>query len=70
MLAASHGQFNTCKILMECGAAINLQDNDGSTALMCAAEHGHSDAVKLLLSHPDCDPTIVDNVMNEIAFTL
>ena len=61
MLASSHGQFFTCKILLECGAAINMQDNDGSTALMCGAEHGHADVVRLLLSHPDCDPTIVDN---------
>lgn len=62
MLAASHGQFSTCKILLESGAAINVQDNDGSTSLMCAAEHGHGDVVRLLLSHPDCDPTITDNV--------
>jgi len=34
MLAASHGQFMTCKVLMECGADVNLQDNDGSTALV------------------------------------
>ena len=34
MLAASHGQFITCKVLMECGADVNLQDNDGSTALV------------------------------------
>jgi len=29
---------------------------------MCAAEHGHADVVRLLLSHPDCDPSILDNV--------
>lgn len=62
MLAASHGQFVTCKLLIEAGAGLNVQDKDGSTALMCAAEHGHTEIVRLLLSHPDCDPLIHDNV--------
>lgn len=67
MLAASHGHFITCKLLLECGSAINVQDNDGSTALMCATEHGHIEVVRLLLSHPDCDPSVSDNVI-EIYF--
>lgn len=61
MLAASHGRVEISKLLLECGAEINLQDNDGSTALMCAAEHGHSEVTSLLLSHSDCDPLIEDN---------
>ena len=56
--------FFTSKLLMEVGAAINVQDNDDSTALMCAAEHGHEDVVRLLLSHPDCHPSLTDNVSN------
>lgn len=38
MLAASHGRVEICKLLLDCGAEVNLQDKDGSTALMCAAE--------------------------------
>lgn len=33
-----------------------------STALMCAAEHGHLDIVKFLLAQPDCDSTRLDVV--------
>lgn len=61
MLAASHGKLVICSLLLQCEAVVNLQDNDGSTALMCAAEHGHADIVALLLSAPDCDPRIEDN---------
>lgn len=61
MLAASHGKLVICSLLVQCEAAVNLQDNDGSTALMCAAEHGYADIVALLLSSPDCDPRIEDN---------
>ena len=38
---------------MEAGADINIRDEDGSTALMCAAEHGHMELVKFLLQQPD-----------------
>ena len=62
MLAVSHGRLDIVKLLLECGADLNAQDDDGSTALMCACEHGHTDIVKLLLSCVECDPTIVDNV--------
>lgn len=44
------------------GADVNLQDDEGSTALMCASEHGHTDLVRLLLSQADCDTTLTDNV--------
>lgn len=60
MLAVSHGRKDMTSLLLEAGAAINLQDEDGSTALMCAAEHGHAEIVKLLLAHADCDSGIVD----------
>jgi hypothetical protein len=48
------------RLLLEAGAAVNLQDEDGSTALMCAAEHGHADIVRLLLGQPDCDSATLD----------
>ena len=35
---------------------------DGSTALMCACEHGHLNIAKRLLLEPGCDASIEDNV--------
>lgn len=63
MLGASHGRLDTVKLLIEAGADVNIQDEDGSTSLMCAAEHGHGDIVKYLLAQADCDPNITDNVI-------
>jgi len=60
MLAACHGQLKSCKLLLECGADINASDEEGSTALMCAAEIGDVEIVKLLLSNPNCDPKLAD----------
>lgn len=62
MLAVSHGNLEMVQLLLAAGADINIQDEDGSTALMCAAEHGRSDIVKHLLTHPDCDSLIQDVV--------
>lgn len=62
MLAVSHGRMAMVQSLLKRGAYVNLQDDEGSTALMCASEHGHTDLVRLLLSQPDCDTTLTDNV--------
>lgn len=62
MLAASHGKLDIVNLLLESGADVNIQDDDGSTALMCAAEHGYLDIVNVLATHPDIDLTIKDNV--------
>lgn len=62
MLAVSHGRLDNVRLLLEAGASINDQDDDGSTALMCASEHGHTDIVKTLLAVNECDATINDNV--------
>ena len=35
---------------------------DGSTALMCACEHGYMNVVKRLLACADCDAGVEDNV--------
>ena len=50
------------QLLLEAGSDINIQDEDGSTALMCATEHGHVEIVKTLLTHPDIDISLKDNV--------
>lgn len=65
MLAVSHGRYEMVNMLLETGADMNIQDEDGSTALMCAAEHGHANIVKLFLSQPECDSSIVDVVRNK-----
>lgn len=62
MLAVSHGRRGMVQALLEQGADVNLQDDEGSTALMCAGEHGHADIVKLLLAQADCDITLSDSV--------
>jgi ankyrin repeat protein len=62
MLAASRDRGDIVRMLLDAGADVNAQDDDGSTAVMCASEHGFVDVVRMLLSHPECDPTIVDNV--------
>lgn len=62
MLAVSHGNGDMVNMLLDAGADINIQDEDGSTALMCAAEHGRVDVIKHLLSHPECDSLVTDVV--------
>ena len=67
MLAVSHGRGDMVRALLSCGAQVNIRDDDGSTALMCACEHGHVDIVRQLLSVPGCDATLTDNVSNSVS---
>ena len=62
MLSVSHGRVEVVRLLLSSGADVNVQDADGSTALMCAAEHGHTTIVKLLLAQTDIDLHLRDNV--------
>lgn len=52
--------------LLAHGANVNIQDDEGSTALMCASEHGHVEIVKLLLAQPGCDATLSDSVSKRV----
>ena len=63
MLAASHGRCDMVELLLESGADVNARDEDGSTALMCACEHGYIEIVQMLLGHPECDSNISDVVI-------
>lgn len=58
MNAAARGFHAMVDLLLDVGANPNLQDKDGSTALMYAAEHGQEKCVKILVRHKKCDPTI------------
>lgn len=40
----------------------NFKDVDGSTALMCAAEHGQKEIVKILLKRANIDASLTDCV--------
>lgn len=62
MLAVSHGRADVVKALLACEADVNVQDDDGSTALMCACEHGHKEITGLLLAVPSCDIALTDRV--------
>lgn len=62
MLAVSHGRADVVKALLACDVDVNIQDEDGSTALMCACEHGHKEITGLLLAVPSCDISLTDRV--------
>lgn len=62
MLAVQHGKIDLVELLLENGAAVNLQDSQGSTALMCSVEHESLPIAKLILNRPECDVNIADNV--------
>lgn len=62
MLAVSQGRTEMVSLLLQNGADVNAQDNEGSTAMMVACEHGYSEIVKLLMAQPEYDPSLADNV--------
>ncbi|XP_072275488.1 KN motif and ankyrin repeat domain-containing protein 4 [Pyxicephalus adspersus] len=64
MLGISHGRSDMVKVLLECGADVNLQDEDGESALIIACQLGNVEIVKLILSHPDCNVELIDKAGN------
>ena len=56
--AQARSKFLT--LLLERGASVNRQDERGRTALSHACEHGHLDAVKVLVQN-NADPELVDS---------
>ncbi|KAM8850387.1 KN motif and ankyrin repeat domain-containing protein 4-like [Spinachia spinachia] len=59
-LAVRHGRVVMVRLLLSLGADPNLQDNQGTTALMFASERGHAHIARLLLETSRCDLTLTD----------
>ncbi|XP_063795287.1 KN motif and ankyrin repeat domain-containing protein 4 [Pseudophryne corroboree] len=64
MIGVSHARSDMVKVLLDCGADVNLTDEDGESALMIACQIGNPEIVKLLVSHPDCDLELKDKAGN------
>lgn len=62
MLGVSHERDDMVRALLSCQADVNLQDEEGTTALMVACRQGNADIVKLLLAQPGCQVTLMDKV--------
>ncbi|NWW75641.1 KANK4 protein, partial [Climacteris rufus] len=60
MLGVSHERDDMVRALLSCQADVNLQDEQGSTALMVACRQGNTDIVRLLLAQPGCQVTLTD----------
>ncbi|XP_018532840.1 KN motif and ankyrin repeat domain-containing protein 4 isoform X1 [Lates calcarifer] len=59
-LAVRHGRVVMVRLLLSCGADTNIQDSQGTTALMFASERGHTHIARLLLERSQCDLTLTD----------
>lgn len=62
MLGVSHDREDMVQALLSCQADVNLQDHDGSSALMLACHQGNADLVRLLLAQPACNSSLTDKV--------
>ncbi|KAM4551693.1 KN motif and ankyrin repeat domain-containing protein 4-like [Odontesthes bonariensis] len=59
-LAVRHGRVVMVRLLLSCGADANMQDSQGTTALMFASERGHTHIARLLLERSQCDLMLTD----------
>ncbi|XP_044076805.1 KN motif and ankyrin repeat domain-containing protein 4-like [Siniperca chuatsi] len=59
-LAVRHGRVVMVRLLLSRGADANIQDSQGTTALMFASERGHTHIARLLLERSQCDLTLTD----------
>ena len=46
--AATHGRVEAAKVLIEKGAALHLEDEDGHTALELAKKSGYSEIAEMI----------------------
>ncbi|NWX12714.1 KANK4 protein, partial [Aegotheles bennettii] len=60
MLGVSHERDDMVRALLSCQADVNLQDEEGTTALMVACQQGNTNIVRLLLAQPGCQVTLMD----------
>ncbi|NXU43720.1 KANK4 protein, partial [Drymodes brunneopygia] len=60
MLGVSHERDDMVRALLACQADVNLQDEEGTTALMVACRQGNADIVRLLLAQPGCQVLLTD----------
>ncbi|NXV96002.1 KANK4 protein, partial [Calonectris borealis] len=60
MLGVSHERDDMVRALLSCRADVNLQDEEGTTALMVACRQGNADIVRLLLAQPGCQVALTD----------
>ncbi|NXU59047.1 KANK4 protein, partial [Turnix velox] len=60
MLGVSHEREDMVKALLSCQADVNLQDEEGTTALMVACRLGNTHIVRLLLAQPGCQVALTD----------
>ena len=62
MAACQYGSQVGVEALVRAGADVDLQNENGVTALMVAVSYGHMGIVSFLLDHSGANPALVDRV--------